>query len=419
MVRRDDVVELCGGLIVLPSPGRPAVVGDVRAAIVPLDHAERVAGVDPQVVIVTVRRADLFKRAAAVGRFPEADVEDVDRVLVLGIGVDVRVVPGPLPERPIVVDPGPGGTAILRPENAAFFGFDHRPDPLRVHRRDRDADLAEGALGQARVAADLGPAVAAVGRLEQPTPRAAALHPPRHAAGLPKGGVDDPRIVRVEGDIDGARVLVPIKDILPGGATVQRAEDAAGRVGPKGVSENRRVDQVRVGGVDPQLADLAAVAQPDVGPALPCVGGLVDAVARRGVATNARLAGANVDDVGVGGGDGDTADRPGAEVLVGDRLPRHPAIHGLPNAAAGGAHVVHVGLARHPGHRGDPAAAVGTDRTPLQRIEQLLVVALATRRVHVHPCGGCDERKAEQQTTQASRGSHGRPSELARHGSNF
>ncbi len=384
VVGRGDVIELRGRLIILTSPGHPAVVGDVGAPVVPFDHAERVARIDPEVVVVSVGCANPLVGAAAVSRLMEAHVENVNRVLVLGIGVDVRVVPGPLPERPVIVYPRPSGARILRAEDTALLGLNDRPHPIRVHRRDRDADLAEGALRQARVAADLGPAVAPVGRLEKTASRTTTLHPPRHAACLPESSVNDPWVVRVEGEIDGASVLIPVEDLRPGRAAVQRPEDAAGRVGPEGVPEHRRVDDVRVGGVDAQLADLTAITQPDVGPGLPGVGRLVDAVPRRGVAANASLAGADVDDVGVGGSDGDAADRPGAEEFIGDGFPRHPAIHCLPHTAACGTHVIHVRLARHASHRRHPPAAIRPDRAPLQRAEQLLIVALPTSQLHIH-----------------------------------
>src|SRR5207247_4328142 len=50
------------------------------------------------------------------------------------------------------------------------------------------------------------------------------------------------------------------------------------------------------------------------------------------------LAGAGPDDVAIGGGDGQIADRFAAQAAR-DRLPGHPAVAGLPDAAAGRADV--------------------------------------------------------------------------------
>ena len=59
----------------------------------------------------------------------------------------------------------------------------------------------------------------------------------------------------------------------------------------------------------------------DVRPRLAGVGGFVDAVARHDVAADARLAHADVDDVGVRVGHGDGADRRALDLAVGDRRP--------------------------------------------------------------------------------------------------
>jgi hypothetical protein len=47
-------------------------------------------------MIVAVRRLDLRKPSAAVGRFPKRKVGDIDRLSVTGIGEDMGVIPGPM-----------------------------------------------------------------------------------------------------------------------------------------------------------------------------------------------------------------------------------------------------------------------------------------------------------------------------------
>ena len=61
-----DVVELGGHLVVDGRPGLAAVEGNARAAIVALNHAERIAGVDPEVMVVIVGGGDLEEVGAAV-----------------------------------------------------------------------------------------------------------------------------------------------------------------------------------------------------------------------------------------------------------------------------------------------------------------------------------------------------------------
>ncbi len=91
------MVELRGRIILI-GPGLAAVHGDVGAPVVALDHALRVVGRDPHVVVVAVGRPDGGPGLAGVGRLVEADVEDVDGVLGLRVGVDAGVVEGALAE---------------------------------------------------------------------------------------------------------------------------------------------------------------------------------------------------------------------------------------------------------------------------------------------------------------------------------
>ena len=64
------------------------------------------------------------------------------------------------------------------------------------------------------------------------------------------------------------------------------------------MAEDRRVGNVRVLGMDDQAADLPGVVETEMGPAIPAVGGLVDAVPRGDVPPDAGRAGADIDDAG-------------------------------------------------------------------------------------------------------------------------
>ncbi|GBD16895.1 hypothetical protein HRbin26_01805 [bacterium HR26] len=120
----------------------------------------------------------------------------------------------------------------------------------------------------------------------------------------------------------------------------------------------------------PYPGDVAGVAQPDVLPGAAAVGRLVDAVAVGDVAADAGLAGADIDDVGVGLADGDSADRGALEVAVGDVLPGHPAVGGLPDPASAGAEVERHRVGRVPGDRDHPAAAVRADQAKAERLRE-------------------------------------------------
>src|SRR6185436_6699343 len=370
VVVRGDPVDLRGRLVVLRRPGAAAVDRDVHAAVVRLDHAQGIAGVDPQVVIVAVRRADGGEGPAAVLRTVKLDVDHVDGLFVPGIGIDPGVIPGALAQRPVLVGAGPGRAAVLRAEHAALLGLDDGVEVVGVARRDVDADDAESALGQAGLVRQLGPGVAAVGALPQPRARAATLQAVRGTPHAPERGIEDARIGRVHRQVDGARVAVDEVDALPGLAAVLRAVDAAHVVGTEEVAEDRGVDQVRVFRVDADARDDPRVVQAGVLPGAAGVGRLPDAVALGHVAADGLFAGAGVDHVRISRRDRDGADR-AAEGAVRHVLPGAPPVRGLPDAAAGAAEIVGVALARDAGHRRRPAAAIGADLAPAVGLPEL------------------------------------------------
>ena len=85
----------------------------------------------------------------------------------------------------------------------------------------------------------------------------------------------------------------------------------------------------------PHASDLPCVVQPHVLPGLASIGGFVHTIPVRDVPTNWRLTHADVHDVGIGLRNADRSDRPGLEVLIGDRLPVNTTVGSLPYAAAG------------------------------------------------------------------------------------
>ena len=63
-----DAVELGGRLVEDSRPGGAAVVAHAGPPVVALDHALRICGIDPQIVIVAVRGGHLVVGAASIGR---------------------------------------------------------------------------------------------------------------------------------------------------------------------------------------------------------------------------------------------------------------------------------------------------------------------------------------------------------------
>src|SRR6185437_354369 len=120
------------------------------------------------------------------------------------------------------------------------------------------------------------------------------------------------------------------------------------------------VDDVRVRWIDGDPADGLRVLEAEVRPVFAAVGGSPDAVSDRRALAVVGLAGADVDDVRVVGGDADCADGL-VGLLVEHRLPVRAAVLRLPDAAGreAGVHdhgiVVRAGDVVHaPHHDGGP-----------------------------------------------------------------
>ena len=122
---------------------------------------------------------------------------------------------------------------------------------------------------------------------------------------------------------------------------------------------------------------------------------------------------ADVDDVRVGLGDRDRADRAGPEAAVGDGLPVAPAVGRLPDAAAGRAEVEGARLAGHARDRRDAAAAEGTDRPelePLELVGEARRLRFLRSRRRLREGARSHESGSERERGQAtSNDSHGSP----------
>ena len=136
---------------------------------------------------------------------------------------------------------------------------------------------------------------------------------------LPHRRVDDVRVGRVDVDVLAAGVHVFEKHALEALAAVGRTKDAALLVRPVRVAKRRDEQPVRVPRVDRQLGNLLRIAQAEMRPCLAGIGGPVDAVADGEVRARQALAAPDIQDVRIGGRDGNPPDRSG-RLVVEDRL---------------------------------------------------------------------------------------------------
>ena len=112
IIVESDAIELRRGLILF-RPAAAAIERDVGAAVVAFNHAIRIVGRNPQIVIVAMRYTDTREGATPVVRSIKSSVQHVNFVGVLRICVDARVIPRALPQIALLVGFCPGASAVV------------------------------------------------------------------------------------------------------------------------------------------------------------------------------------------------------------------------------------------------------------------------------------------------------------------
>src|SRR5205085_6909428 len=130
--------------------------------------------------------------------------------------------------------------------------------------------------------------------------------------------------------------------LLPGGAAIERAKEAALGVRAVRMAEHSDKNAVGIARINGDGTDLLAVAQAEMLPGLAGVGGFVDAIAGREVGAAQSFAAAHVNNFRIGGRDGQRAD--GLRGLVVENgQPSLAEVGGLPNASVIDADVENIG----------------------------------------------------------------------------
>ena len=169
-----DVIELRSGLIVLRGPILAPVDGNGCAAVVAVDEAIRIFRINPERVMVAMRRVEPFEGFSGVNGAVDACIGDVYLVCIFRVSPNVREIPGALPEAVIVSDERPFRAAIVAAIQAALLRFDERVNDVRIAAGNRDADAAKRAFGKT-IAFDALPGRAVVIRPVKAVLRAAAI----------------------------------------------------------------------------------------------------------------------------------------------------------------------------------------------------------------------------------------------------
>src|SRR6266545_1304996 len=353
---------------------------------------------------VEARDEGAVEGVPAVLAHGEGEARLVDPVVVRGVDGQGGEVERADLDVERAVDLLPAFAEVVGAVEGGVPGFDERVHHARPGRRHGDGDPPLVALRQAVF--DLAPGLAAVRALPQAAPLAAGAEEAGAAAEGPEAGIEDARLLRIDRQIGAAGVGVDGEDALPGLAAVGRLVDAAVRAGIP-----QRSGGADPGGVGARRADLDAgdalgLVEPEVGPALSPVGRPVDAVADRHAVARPRLAGADPDVLRIAGIDADGADR--LNGIVEDRLEGRPAVHGLPDTAAGRSDVDGERIVGDGVDRGDAAAGHrGTDGTGFEPAE--------SERVDLDLRGGRRAR-AQYQVDRQARGQAEEPPRGTPHG---
>src|SRR6185437_4485499 len=244
-----DVVHGGGGLRVPVRPGLAAVGADQPTLVSDEQDDVAVEGVDPGLLVIVAPgcAADGGPGRAAVFGAPEDGRADIDHVRVGAIhrhggeiaaadaGQGTGIAAGASPILAAI-----GGLHELDGRGAAAAatacsgstrrggGCDGSVEDLGIRGGDGEVGLEDGR----QAASELVPGGAAVGGFEDAAAGAVEAEVFGEALLLlPECGVDDLRILRINGDVVGAGVLVLIEDLLERLAAIGGAEDAAFGVG--------------------------------------------------------------------------------------------------------------------------------------------------------------------------------------------
>ena len=90
------------------------------------------------------------------------DVQDINGILIFGVGVNAIEIPRPLPDIGCVTDLLPCFAAVVRSKEPAVLGFDHCPQTIGIYRRNGNVYLSQNAGRQTLISGNFGPGVAAV-----------------------------------------------------------------------------------------------------------------------------------------------------------------------------------------------------------------------------------------------------------------
>ncbi len=330
-------VELGDGLVGVELPALAKIPALIDAPVGAHHEVVRIVGVELQVVVVHVLPAAV---QVAPG-FPvvvadlHPDVHRVDPARAVGVREDLHVVLRI--DADVVAALLPALAAIGRAVEAARIvgGGDQRVHDVRVPRRQRQPDPADVvAVGGGEPNGEAAPGGSAVLRLVDAPLGTPGHQEPGVPPALPRGGIDDVRVPRVEQHIADPGVFGNVQHPLPRRSAVRGPVEAAVAPGPPERPLRGDVDGPAVARVDHDLPDVLRFVEAQVLERRPAVAAPPDPVPVTHRALAVVLPGPQPEQVRVLRIDHDRRGRVDRVVLE-DGLPGGAPVRGLEGVSGG------------------------------------------------------------------------------------
>ena len=200
---------------------------------------------------------------------------------------------------------------------------------------------------------------------------------------LPHRCVDDAGVAGIHREIGGTGRVIDLKHRLPGLTTVAAPIDTALFARPPDLSLHSDVNQIGVVRMDNHTGNLPGLGQPDMGPGLTGIGGLVHAITMTGgYAPDGRLARANVDNILVGLSHCYGTDGPDVKKAIRDIVPGNTRVLGFPDTTTGSTHVIGAIVAQNARHSRHATTTPGANLAPRHPVEKTRVYLWLCLRGH-------------------------------------
>src|SRR5438094_1069720 len=148
--------------------------------------------------------------------------------------------------------------SVIGAVEISILRLDDGVDAIGISSGNGDADPSENSIGKT-IPLQAFPCYAVVFRSIQSAARTATGEKPRLPSRLPKRREHDVRIMRIENDVDSARIFVFGQNFLPGFAAVGCAKDSALLIRSKWMTQRRYENYILISRIDNQRTDLPRI----------------------------------------------------------------------------------------------------------------------------------------------------------------